>query len=162
MKKLLILSLLLLVSTGLYAQSAGPTPPPGATPVAQSATRNDAATNVSSNSTSAQTMTLTPSSGGTVVIYGVSVNNCAGSAAVTAANPTTITTTGFATGSGTNNGAWVIGVGSGTTAGLCTSVPVPIPPTGIRASSQGNVTFVMPTFATNQTVYLQVAWASAL
>jgi hypothetical protein len=160
MKKLLLVLMLALPALA-FAQSAGPTPPPGSTAVAQSSTRNDAATSVSTSSTSAQTMTLTPTNGGSVVIYSITVQNCAGGTAVTAAAPTNITTTGLSTGQGTNNGSLSILVGSGVTAGLCQPLQPLIFPTGLRAAAPGNVTFVLPTFATNQTISVSVAWASA-
>jgi hypothetical protein len=115
----------------------------------------DAATQVATSATSAATVTLTPNGGESVVIYELDVQNCANGSAVAAAAQTNITTTNL-----TGSPSYLIG--SGTTAGACAQIFTLNWPTGLRAQAPGTaVTFVMPTFATNQTVRLNVAWRSA-
>ena len=113
----------------------------------------DAAQAVSTSNTSAATLTLTPTSG-SVYVTDVHISNCAGASAVTAAAPTSLTTTNL------YGAAWQIG--SGVTAGVCQpEVSDPYPLGGLKAAAPGAVTFVLPTFATNQTVRVQVTWYSA-
>lgn len=127
----------------------------GATLIQQAAARMDAATTVSTSATSAATITLTPSAGECVYVHEVDIANCAGASAVTAAAVTTITTTNL-------NGTPAFTLGSGVAAGLCQPAPNPIYPMGLKAQTAGtNVTFVLPTFATNQTIRVNVAWRSA-
>lgn len=149
--RLLTLLLALVLSAPavyLYAQTA-------ATSVQHSPAHIDSAARVDTSATSAATITLTPNGGELVYIYEIDVQNCAGSAAVTAAAQTSITTTNL-----TGTPAWMMG--SGTTAGACTQVFSGTYPTGLKAQAVGTaVTFVLPTFATNQTIRLNVAWRSA-
>lgn len=119
------------------------------TSVQQSGSRLDAATNVQHSHTSAATLTI-PAGTGYAYIVGIDIVNCAGGTAVTAAAPTFITTTNI-------SGSPQYMVGSGVTAGLCTSSPVPVPVNGIRSTAPNTATtFVLPTFATNQTVSVNV------
>ena len=125
--------------------------------VTQTGNRADAAVFIATSTSSAATLTLTPNPGESVYVYSVHVSNCAGASAVTAAAVTTITTT--AIGGGTTP-AWTIG--SGVSAGLCTQVFTDTYPTGLKGNGAGTaVTFVTPTFATNQTIRLVVVWRSA-
>lgn len=126
-----------------------------ATIVQQAATRADTATQVSTNVASATTTTLTPNSGESVYVSEVDISNCAGASAVTAAAVTTITTTNLV-----GSPAWTLG--SGVTAGLCTQILSISYPLSLKSQTPGTaVTFVLPTFATNQTIRLNVAWRSA-
>lgn len=123
--------------------------------VQDSKTHLDAATQFGTSATSAATVTLTPNGGEYVYISTISLSNCAGSAAVTAAAVTTLTTTNLS-----GSPAWT--VGSGVAAGLCQPVIVESFPNGFRSQTPGTaVTFVLPTFATNQTLRLNVSWYSA-
>lgn len=104
--------------------------------------------------TSAATLTLTAATGLSIYITGVDISNCAGATAVTAANPTYITTTNL-------TGSPQYQVGSGVTAGLCqpASYSYAAP---LKSTTAGtNVTFVLPTFATNQTVSVNVHYFRA-
>lgn len=110
---------------------------------------------VSGSASSAGVITLTPATGQFVHIVAITVDDCAGATAVTAAAPTTIT-------SSAGLGLTML-VGSGATAGLCQPVqpPVSLGLTPLRASASGAQTFTLPTFATNQTVRVNVFWYSA-
>ena len=124
------------------------------TPIQQSPTRLDAATRIDTKVASATTTTLTPAAGEIVYIYEIDISNCAGSTAVGAAATTTITTTGL-----TGSPIWTLG--SGVAAGSCDQFISLNYPTGMKSTTPGtNVTFVLPTFATNQTIRFNVAWRS--
>ena len=141
MKKiLLIIPLLILLSTSAFAQSV-----PG-TLTQQSPTKLDAAGLVSTSATSAATITITPPASQNVYITNVEIANCAGAAAVVAAAVTTISTTNL------NGAAWT--VGSGVAAGLCQPSPANTSfPLALKSATPGTaVTFVLPAFATNQTL----------
>lgn len=141
----IIAALLLMAAAALVAQQTG------GTQTAQQAQHFDAATNVSHSHTSAATITITPPGGQYVYITALDLSNCAGATAVGAAAPTYITTTNI-------SGLPQYQLGSGVTAGLCTSVPTPaLNVGGLRSQAAGTaVTFVLPTFATNQTASLNV------
>jgi hypothetical protein len=126
-----------------------------ATQTQQSASLNDGATLTATSSTSAATITLTPTgSTGYIFIHEIDVTNCAGASAVTAAAVTSITTTNIA-------GGYSLTEGSGTTAGACQPTQVILFPKGLRSQNPGtNVTFVLPTFATNQTLRVNVAFSA--
>src|SRR5881409_346059 len=121
----------------------------GAIPVVNSVERADAATAAAHSHTSAATITISPGPAGSltqsVYITGIDISNCQ-NAAVTAAAPTYITTTGF-------NGSPQYQVGSGpATAGLCSPSVINFT-APLKSQTPGtNVTFVLPTFITNQTV----------
>jgi hypothetical protein len=104
----------------------------------------------------AGTMTLTPTTvGQSVYLQEIDIQNCAGASAVTAAAVTTITSTNIA-------GGLAFTVGSGVAAGLCQPTQTIIYPDGLKAQTPTlPVTFVVPTFATNQTLRVNVAWRSA-
>lgn len=121
--------------------------------VQQSATPLDAVAIYATSASSAATITVTPPSGQFFYLTNVEITNCAGSSAVTAAAVTTVTTTNL--GGGTTP-AWTIG--SGVAAGLCQPSPVNGPfPHPLKSNAAGTaVTFVLPTFATNQTVRVSV------
>lgn len=139
-----------LAAAAVIAQQAQP-----ATVVQHVQTRLDSATRVDTNVTSASTTTLTPNAGESVYVEEVDVHSCAGGSAVTAAAPTTVTTTNLV-------GSPAFTVASGATAGVCTQTLVVQYPFLLKSQTPGTaVTFVMPTFATNQTVRLNVAWRSA-
>lgn len=122
--------------------------------VQHSKTHIDAATQMSTSATSAATITLTPNGREYVYIYSITISNCAGAAAVTAAAVTTLTTTNLS-----GSPAWTIG--SGATAGLCQPVIQELFPNTLSAQTPGSaVTLVLPTFATNQTLRVNVSWYS--
>lgn len=109
---------------------------------------------VSGSASSAGTITLTPAAGEFVHIVGITVDNCAGATAVTAAVPTSVT-------SSAGLGLTML-VGSGATAGLCQEASDPLLGNNpLRASASGAQTVTLPTFATNQTVRVNVFWYSA-
>lgn len=114
------------------------------------------ATTTATSATSAATITIAPNlPTDSIYVYEVDVQNCAGASAVTAAAVTTVTTTNLA-------GAVAFTVGSGVAAGLCQPVQVFAPPTGLKAQAPGlPVTLVLPAFATNQTIRVNVAYRSA-
>lgn len=144
----LILALLTLPIVG-HAQQAQP-----ATLVQHTATRADAGTRLDTLVASATTLTLTPNSGESVYLHTVDISNCAGTSAAAAA-VTTITTTNI-----TGSPAWTMG--SGATAGNCTQAFAIQYPFGVRSATPGTaVTFVTPTFATQQTIRVNVGWRSA-
>lgn len=149
-------AILLAFSPGLVLLS--PTPAIGQASVQQSAARLDASTLYTTSTTSAATITITPPAAQFIYVTGVEITNCAGSAAVTAAAVTTVTTTGL--GSGTTP-VWT--VGSGATAGLCQPSPVNASfSSPMKSNTAGsNVTFVLPTFATNQTLRVSVIYYTA-
>lgn len=118
-------------------------------PVQFSPTRLDAVGFVATSATSAATITISVPAAQYAYITALDITNCAGTA-VTAAAPTSVTTTNL------NGATWTIG--SGSTAGLCqpqaTNGAFPNP---IKSQSPGtNVTFVLPTFVTNQVVRVSV------
>lgn len=114
------------------------------------------ATTTATSATSAATITLTPNLlTDSVYLYEVDIQNCAGASAVTAAAVTTITTTNV-------TGGLAFTVGSGVAAGLCQPLQSFAPPTGLKAQAPGvPVTIVLPAFATNQTLRVNVAYRSA-
>ena len=144
MKKLLFAILLLpLLSGAALAQYI----------VQPSASHLDGSATTTTLNTTAATATLTPNNG-SVYIQNIHVSNCAGSAAVTAAAITSITST--------NLGGWGAQLGSGTTAGGCVQdFVVTWPPGGFKAPAGQAVTVTLPTFATNQTIRVDIAWNSA-
>ena len=151
MKRLLLLLLL----TFLVPALAGAQTFPGATLTQAAPSRLDAATTAVYSRTTGATMTLTAPAGQFVYMTGIDIVNCAGASAVGAATPTYITTTGL-----TGSPQWQ--VGSGVTAGLCTSSPNVSFSTPLKSTTAGtNVTVVLPTFATNQTVSVNVYYYTA-
>ena len=142
MKQYLIAVCLVLsvLSGEAFAQSV-----PG-TLIQQSPTRLDAAGMVSTSASSAATITITPPASWNVYFSNIEITNCAGGTAVTAAAPTTVTTTNL------NGAAWT--VGSGVTAGLCQPSPANSTfPLALKSAAPGTaVTIILPTFVTNQTV----------
>lgn len=140
-----VAAIALAIAAPAFAQSTG-----SATPTFQIGSRQDAATAVVHNKTSATTTTITPPAGQYVYLTGADIVNCAGASAVTAAAPTNITTTGF-------SGSLTFMIGSGVTAGQCTPSSVPAFNTPLKSAAPGTaVTFVLPTFATNQTIAMNV------
>lgn len=150
MKRLLgLVFALALLATPVRAQSTGDTT---ATRVQQSAQRLDAAVQVQHSHTSAATLTLTVPGDQFVYITAIDISNCEGGTTVAVANPTYITSTGI-------NGSpqYQIGSGPGTAPGVCSPMPIMNFSTPLRSQTAGtNVTFVLPTFATNQTVSVNV------
>jgi hypothetical protein len=159
MKRLLLISLLMLgLAVGGFAQATqGPTLP-GAVPTVQPVERADAATNVQHSHSSAATITLTAGAAGSntqsIYITGIDITNCMDATGATPAAQTFITTTGI-------NGSPQYQLGSGNTnaAFLGTCIPTSVIPftAPVKNSAPGtNVTFVLPTFATHQTVSVNV------
>lgn len=151
---LVCLSVLVVPSLAFAQAQAGPTPPSALGTVVSPVERADAATNVQHSHSSAATITLTVGQAGTntqtAYVTGLDISNCQGTA-VTAAAPTYITTTGL-------NGSPQYQVGSGpATAGTCTPTSVIGFTAPLKSSTPGtNVTFVLPTFITNQVVSVNV------
>ena len=151
MKRILavvVASALIFSAPFVFAQSVAV--PPGSTAVTQTATLNDAAQIVAHSHTHNATLTLTSSPGMYVYVTGLDISNCEG-AAVAAASPTYITTTGL-------NGSPQFQVGSGpATAGTCSPTQTFAFAKPLKAQAQGtNVTFVLPTFIVNQAVSVNV------
>ena len=147
MKKLLysLLVLLVLVPALVWSQAY-----PGATFVQQSPTRTDGGAGAGYSRTTGATITLASANNQYVYITGIDVSNCAGASNVAAANPTFITTTGL-------NGSPQYMTGSALTAGLCTSTSFTSFATPLKSATAGtNVTFVLPTFAANETISVNV------
>lgn len=137
---------LLLAPTVAHAQLAG-----GAVqPTQQTATHADAASAVAHSHTSAATITLQNQTSGYIYITAIEITNCAGTT-VTAATPLFITTTGV-------TGSPQYMVGTNGTAGMCNPASViSIGNGGLRqAAASTNVTFVLPTFTTQQTVSVNI------
>lgn len=125
----------------------------GTIPVTPVTTQYDSCDQTGTSVTSAATITLTPSGGQYVYICGLDIYNAAGSSAVTAAAVTTMTTTNL-------SGSPAYTVASGVTAGLSTNQMISIPG-ALKAQAPGTaVTFVLPTFATNQSIRVNVYWKS--
>lgn len=121
-----------------------------ATPVQQVAADLTVATSVGYSRTSAATITITPQAGQYIYITGIDASDCATGTAVTAAAPTYITTTNL-------TGAPQYQMGSGVTAGLCQPTLNPAWTRPLKSTTPGTaVTFVLPTFATNQVISLNV------
>jgi len=147
---------LLVVSASAFAQAtSGPTAP-GAVAVVNAVERSDSATNVCHTHATGVTCTLTAGAAGTstqsIYITGIDVGNCEGATTVTVANPTYITTTGI-------NGSpqFQVGSGPGTSPGVCSPISNISFTAPLKSATPGtNVTFVMPSFITNQTVSLNV------
>lgn len=147
-KTSLTLLAVVLLAFGVYSAGRAQSTASG-TSVQQTATRNDAATVAGTSATSAATITIAANGSQYFYLTGIDIMNCAGSSAVTAAAPTTITTTNLA-----GSPAWT--VGSGVTAGLCTNQTVNFG-TPLKSAVPGTATtFVLPTFATNQTIRANV------
>lgn len=109
---------------------------------------------VGTSSSTGATITMTPATGQFVHIVGITIDNCAGASAVTAAAPIFVTSTNF-------NGM-TFEVGTGVAAGLCQPTAyLNVAPNAIRATASGASTVVLPTFKTNQTVTVNVFWYSA-
>jgi hypothetical protein len=122
-------------------------------PVQQTATHLDAAQGYATANTTAAVITLTPQIG-SIYISNIHISNCVGGTAVTAANPTSITSTNLA--------GLTYQMGSGVTAGTCTQeVSDNFGPGGFKALAPGAVTITLPTFATNQTIRVGVSYWSA-
>jgi hypothetical protein len=147
MKRLTLgISLLLLIACTLFAQ--------GPTTVQQTAQKLDAAL-MAQAAHAAGTLTLTPLGSQSIYIYEIDITNCAGASAVSAAAQTAVTTTNLP---GTPQ--WQMG--SGTTAGNCIQNIVVTYPTGLKATVPGTaVTVVIPAFATNQVIGVNVVYSSA-
>lgn len=119
----------------------------------QTATHLDAAQALATINTTAGVLTLTPQTG-SVYISNIHISNCAGASAVTAAAQTSITST--------NLNGLTYQMGSGTSAGLCVQeIADNFGPGGYKAAAPGAVTITLPTFKTNQTISIWVAWWSA-
>lgn len=148
MNKRLKFSLLvvLLAGVGFYLHSQQITTTQAPVSTQQTASHADAATVNQTSNTSAATITFNAQSGLYFYLTSIDIENCAGASAVTAANPTAVTTTNL-----TGSPQWMIG--SGTTAGACQPTINVTWPTGLKSAAPGtNTTLVLPTFATNQTV----------
>ncbi len=151
---LLAVVLSLGVASGAWAQATqGPTIT-GAVPIVQPVERPDVATNVQHSHSTGATLTLTAgpagSTTGSIYVTGIDISNCQGTA-VAAAAPTYMTTTGI-------NGSPQYQVGSGAVlAGSCAPTQTISFTAPLKSATSGtNVTFVLPTFVTNQVVSVNV------
>lgn len=145
----------LIFGSWLAAQSA--------TFVQQTAARLDSAATTVTNTTSNTTSTITPvNSNDSIYVYSVTINNCSNATGGPVGAVTSLSTTGFL-----SNPIWTLGSGSTTAAtpggpGLCQPDIAVTYPTGLKSATPGAVvTFVVPTFATNQILRLTVAYRSA-
>lgn len=150
----LICVLSVLCAAPLFAQGTpGPTPA-GAVTTVQAVERADAATAVGHSHTTGATITISAGAAGSptqsIYITGIDISNCQGTA-VTAAAPTYITTTGI-------NGSPQYQIGSGpATAGTCSPASPPAFTAPLKSATPGtNVTFVLPSFITNQVISVNV------
>lgn len=149
--RLLISLCFLVVPISLSAQG-----PQGGTLTYQAPTRYDVTNKYATSATSAATITLTPAGQNYVYLTAIEVMNCAG-AAVTGAAPLTLTTTGL--GGGTTP-AWTIGTAG--TAGMCNPAVTSSYYIPVKSNSPGAaVTFVLPTFTTNQVIRVNVWYYEA-
>lgn len=140
---------------GVAAQSTGDT---AATRVQHSSQHLDWAQAAGHSHTTAATITLTPGTGQYVYVTGLDISNCEGSTTVTVANPTYITTTNL-----TGSPQYQIGSGPGTAPGVCSPASSFAFSTPLRSTTAGTaVTFILPTFITNQTVSVNVYFYSGL
>lgn len=145
-KGLLVAALLLGMAAAVpYAQTVG------GTLVYTASSRQDVTTNFATSATSAATITISPPGNQYVYITGIEVMNCAGTT-VTSASPLSLTTTGL--GGGTTP-VWTLGTTG--TAGMCNPAVTSSYYIPIKSNAPGtNVTFVLPTFTTQQTVRVNV------
>lgn len=133
-----------------------------ASTVQQSSARLDSAAQYASSASTGATLTLTPNGGETIYIYTVEIDNCSNATGGTVGAVLSLTTTNI-----TGSPAWTLGTGSTTAGalggpGLCQPSLKIAYPTGLKAQSPGTaVTFVLPTFAANQTIRLNVGYRSA-
>lgn len=155
MKRQLLLNVWLFVALAVFAYAQQPS-----TPVQQVSARLDAAAQVSTIATSNTTLTLTPNGGERVVISEIDISNCGNATGATPAAQTNITTTNLA-----GSPIWQMSSGSASATlgpGGCFQAFSINYPNGLVANAVGTaVTFVIPTFAANQTIRLNVAWRSA-
>lgn len=137
--------LALAVSIVVQAQSQG------GTQIFSVPSRADVTTNFSTSATSAATITISPPGNQYVYITAIEVQNCAG-AAVTGAAPLSLTSTGL--GGGTTP-VWTIGTSG--TAGMCNPAVTSSYYIPVKSNAPGtNVTFVLPTFTTNQVIRVNI------
>lgn len=144
-KALIVVGAVLAIAVLLLAQTGVP-----GTLIQASPTHMDAATNVQHSHTSAATITLTASGSQSIYITALDITNCAGTT-VTAATPLFITTTGL-------TGAPQYMVGTNGTAGMCNpSSMLAFGGQPLKSQTPGtNVTLVLPTFTTQQTISVNV------
>lgn len=156
MKKILFsLFLTLALLPGVaHAQATPGVGVPGAVDVRLPAERADVSNLVQHTHTTGTTLTLTAGAAGGpqqhIYINAIEISDCEGTA-VTAAAPTFITTTGI-----NGNPQYMVGSGPAT-AGTCTPTPIINFATPLQNATPGtSVTFVLPSFITNQVVSVNV------
>jgi hypothetical protein len=150
LKKVLSLSLILAALVAAWVPTVN-----GQALVQQSATRLDATTQFATVVASATTLTITPPAGQFVYITGIEASNTQSGTVVTAAAQTTVTSTGLG---GGITPVWTFASGGAGAAagGVSQLLNVPLA-TPIKSNTAGAaVTFVNPTFATNQTIRFNV------
>jgi non-ribosomal peptide synthetase component E (peptide arylation enzyme) len=144
----------LLAGLAVTAQAQQAAQAPNVTQVQQSASKQDVATFEFTSASTGATISIPAQSNQSIYITRVRIENCAGASAVTAAAVTTVTTTNL----GGPGATPVYTLGSGTTAGQCQGEIIDTYPTGLKNTVSGTaVTYVLPTFATNQTVRVSVS-----
>jgi len=137
-----ILLLAAFAAAGVFAQAPAPTQ--------QASQRLDAAVIAGTAGSTGATITITVPGNLYFYLTGIDITNCAGASAVSAAAVTTVTVTGLA-------GSPIWTVGSGTTAGACQPTISPVFSVPLKSATPGtNVVFTLPTFATNQTIRVNV------
>jgi hypothetical protein len=122
-------------------------------PTQQIGTRLDSATAFSTSASTGATITLTPQYP-YVYITLIHISVCASGSAVSAAAQTSITST--------NLSGLTYQIGSTAAAGTCSQeFSDNFGGTPLKASAPGPATIVLPTFAGNQTIRVNVFWYSA-
>lgn len=133
-----------------------------ATAIQHTAARIDGPAQFATSASTGATITLTPNANEAVYIYSIDVDACSNATGGTAGAVTTMTSTNIS-----GSPAWTIGTGSTTAGaiggpGLCQPPLKIVYPTGLKSNAPGTaVTFVLPTFAANQTDRVTVGWRSA-
>lgn len=153
MKRNLLLAFLvsLLAVGAMYGQAVTT-----ATPTQQTATHADASTIVGNSSTSAATITLTPLAGQCIYVTSIEIDNTEDATGVAAAAQTNLTTTNL------GGLAWKIPSGTASAGLMNPPLFLNYSPGAIKAATCGTaVTFVLPTFATHQTLNVNVTAFSA-
>lgn len=138
----------------LYAQSTGDV---SATKIQHSSQHLDWAQAAAYSRTSAATITITAAPNQFIYVTGLDISNCQGTAIAAAAAPTYVTTTGL-----TGSPQYQIGSGP-VAAGTCSPTSTFAFAVPLKSTSAGtNVTFVLPTFITNQVVSVNVYYEIGL
>lgn len=146
-----VFTLIALLASARIAAAQQPVPA-GSTPVTQSTTILTAASAAVHSHSTGATLTITVPANMFAYITGWDLSNCQTTTGVTAAAPTYITTTGIA-----GSPQFQLGSGAATAPGTCAPTYVVSLAQPVKSQTAGtNVTFVLPAFATNQVVSMNV------